>query len=60
MQNLRKLAVLEVLYKDANNEQFPINPDEVQCTQTPHVVEVPRKCTTAVYELIDNDVMERR
>lgn len=53
IQYLRELAVLEVLY-----EQFPINPDEVWCTQTLHVVEVPRK--SPVYELIDSDVMERR
>lgn len=54
---LRELAVLEVLYRDSNNEQFPINPDEVWCTQTLHVVEVPRKCIIAVYELIDSDII---
>lgn len=30
----RELGVLEVIYKDSNDEQSPVNPDEVQWPQT--------------------------
>lgn len=34
IQYLREWAVLEAIYKDSKKEQFPINPDDIQCTQT--------------------------
>lgn len=38
IQYLRALAVLELIYRDSNEEQFSVAPDEVQCRV--HVVEV--------------------
>ena len=32
LQQLRELAVLEMIYSDLNNAQTPTDPDEVQCT----------------------------
>jgi len=34
IQYLRELAVRELVYYDPDDEQLPINPDEVQCTQS--------------------------
>lgn len=34
IQYLRESAVLEVICKDSKKEQFPVNPDDIQCTQT--------------------------
>lgn len=34
IQYMRELAVLKAIYRDSNNDQSPVDPDEVQCTQS--------------------------
>lgn len=55
IQDLRALAVLEVIYRDSNKEQSSVAPDEVY---TVHVVEVCAEHTSS-YAIDIND-NERR
>lgn len=34
IQDLKELAVLDVIYRDSNNKQSYVHPDQVQCTQS--------------------------
>lgn len=51
IQYLRKLTMLEVVYNGQNDEQSPIDPDEVQ--SAPLMAEAVMKCTP-ICQFIDS------
>lgn len=57
---LRELAVLQRVYRESNNEQSPVDPNEVQCICTDHLVEVYMECAIVEHQFISTDVNERR
>lgn len=57
---LRELAVLQVVYRESNNEQSLVDPNEVQCTCTVHLVEVYMEYAIVEHQFISTDVNERR